>query len=183
MAENSGLRQELSVLPLLRPRPLVIFILGGPGSGKGRQTARLSHLFGLRSVSLDELLRRRILSSSCRKWEIISQMMSHREPGPQEDVVPELRQQLIGQPGVVGFIVDGFPRDVHQALSFQEQCEAKYRPIREECEAKYRPIREECEAKYRPIREQCEAKYRPIREECEAKYRPIREQCEAKKDA
>ncbi|KAM7017718.1 adenylate kinase isoenzyme 5-like [Tautogolabrus adspersus] len=48
-------------------------------------------------------------------------MMSHAELGSQEETISELRRQLIGQQKVKGFILDGFPRDVHQALSFQEQ--------------------------------------------------------------
>ncbi|XP_028269842.1 adenylate kinase isoenzyme 5-like [Parambassis ranga] len=123
MTESSGLQQEVIILRPQRPRPLIIFIIGGPGSGKGSQSAKLKHHFGLRGVSLDELCMRQLLtdSSPSRKWEVISKMMSHGELGAQEDAVSELRRQLIGQTEVRGFVVDGFPRDVHQALSFQEQ--------------------------------------------------------------
>ncbi|XP_039979102.1 adenylate kinase 5, like isoform X2 [Xiphias gladius] len=123
MTESSGLLQEVSILPPQRPRPLIFFIIGGPGSGKGSQTARLAHCFGLRVVSLDNLLRKQLLShaSPSRKWEVVSEMMNHGELGPQEETISELRRQLIGQQHIRGFIVDGFPRDVHQALSFQEQ--------------------------------------------------------------
>uniref|UniRef100_A0A8C5EF49 Uncharacterized protein n=1 Tax=Gouania willdenowi TaxID=441366 RepID=A0A8C5EF49_GOUWI len=38
-----------------------------------------------------------------------------------DDLVVELRRQLIDQQDVFGFLFDGFPLDVHQALSFQEQ--------------------------------------------------------------
>ncbi|XP_044052053.1 adenylate kinase isoenzyme 5-like [Siniperca chuatsi] len=123
MTESSGLLQEVSILPPQRSRPLIIFIIGGPGSGKGSQAARLARCFSLRVVSLDELLRRQLLShaSPSKKWKVISQMMGHGELGPQEETISELRRQLIGQQEVRGFIVDGFPLDVHQALSFQEQ--------------------------------------------------------------
>ncbi|XP_041642968.1 adenylate kinase 5, like [Cheilinus undulatus] len=123
MTESSGLQQEVSIKPPQKPCPIIIFIIGGPGSGKGSQAARLAQSFNLRVISLDELLRRQLLSqaSPSKKWEIISQMMSHGELGPQEETISELRRQLIGEQEVKGFIVDGFPRDVHQALSFQEQ--------------------------------------------------------------
>ena len=65
---------------------LFMFIsTGGPGSGKGSQTAKLACCFGLRVVSLDNLLRKQLLShaSPSRKWEVISEMMSHGEIGPQ----------------------------------------------------------------------------------------------------
>uniref|UniRef100_A0A672GZ63 Uncharacterized protein n=1 Tax=Salarias fasciatus TaxID=181472 RepID=A0A672GZ63_SALFA len=95
---------------------------GGPGSGKGGQAARLGPALGLDSVSLDDLLRTRLLggTSPSRRWELVSRLMSHGELGPQ-DTVSELRGRLAAQQGVRGFVVDGFPRDVHQALSFQEQ--------------------------------------------------------------
>ncbi|XP_035514093.1 adenylate kinase isoenzyme 5-like [Morone saxatilis] len=123
MTESSGLLQEVSILPPRRSRPLIIFIIGGPGSGKGSQAARLACCFNLRVVSLDELLRRQLLShaSPSRKWRVISEMMGHGELGPQEETISELRRQLIAQQEVRGFVVDGFPPDVHQALSFQEQ--------------------------------------------------------------
>ncbi|XP_075938601.1 uncharacterized protein LOC142939238 [Anarhichas minor] len=123
MTESSGLLQEVSILPPQRPRPLIIFIIGGPGSGKGSQSVRLAHCFSFRVISLDELLRRQLLShaSPSRKWEVISQMMGHGELGPRDETMSELRRQLIGQQEARGFITDGFPQDVHQALSFQEQ--------------------------------------------------------------
>uniref|UniRef100_A0A8C4DTG6 Nucleoside-diphosphate kinase n=1 Tax=Dicentrarchus labrax TaxID=13489 RepID=A0A8C4DTG6_DICLA len=123
MTESSGLLLEVSILPPRRSRPLIIFIIGGPGSGKGSQAAKLARCFSLRVLSLDELLRRQLLShaSPSRKWRVISEMMGHGELGPQEETISELRRQLIGQQEVRGFIVDGFPPDVHQALSFQEQ--------------------------------------------------------------
>ncbi|XP_049433699.1 uncharacterized protein LOC125889698 [Epinephelus fuscoguttatus] len=128
MTETSGLLQEVSIPPPQRPRPLIIFIIGGPASGKGSQAARLAHYFRFRVISLDELLRRQLLSpaSPSKKWEVLSEMMGHGELGPQvrtnqEETVSELSHHLIGQKEVRGVIVDGFPQDVHQALSFQEQ--------------------------------------------------------------
>ncbi|XP_045891989.1 adenylate kinase isoenzyme 5-like [Micropterus dolomieu] len=122
MTESSGLLQEVRICPPQRPGPLIIFIIGGPGSGKGSQAARLARCYSLRVVSLDELLRKQLLShtSPSKKWKVISEMMGHGALGPQEEMTSELRRQLIGQQ-VRGFIVDGFPRDIHQALSFQEQ--------------------------------------------------------------
>ncbi|XP_063753579.1 adenylate kinase isoenzyme 5-like, partial [Eleginops maclovinus] len=117
MTESVGLLQEVSM------PPLIIFIIGGPGSGKGSQASRLAKCFRFRLFSLDELLRRQLLShaSPGRKWEVISEMMGHGELGLQEETISELKRQMIGQPDFRGFIVDGFPRDVHQALSFQEK--------------------------------------------------------------
>ncbi|XP_056275104.1 proline-rich protein 36-like isoform X4 [Pseudoliparis swirei] len=150
MMESSGLLQEVSILPPQKPRPPIISIIGGPGSGKGSQAARLASCFSFKVISLDELLRRQLLShtSPSRKWEVISQMMGHGEMGPRvrvnqrktlnhppqqdftepavllclkDETILELRRQLTEQQEARGFIVDGFPQDIHQALSFQEQ--------------------------------------------------------------
>ncbi|XP_028312878.1 adenylate kinase isoenzyme 5-like [Gouania willdenowi] len=58
---------------------------------------KLAQTFGFQSISVD----------------------NHGET--KDDLVVELRRQLIDQQDVFGFLFDGFPLDVHQALSFQEQ--------------------------------------------------------------
>ncbi|XP_071371001.1 adenylate kinase isoenzyme 5-like, partial [Centroberyx affinis] len=123
MTESSGLLQEVSVFLPNRPHPLIIFMIGGPGSGKGSQTAKLACCYGLRTISLDELLRRQLLShaSSDRKWEVIAEIIANGELTPHSTAIKELKRQMIGQQEARGFIVDGFPRDINQALSFQEQ--------------------------------------------------------------
>lgn len=69
---------------------------GGPGSGKGSQTARLVRCFGLRAISLGDLLRKQLSHSSpSRKWEVISEMMSHGELGPQ--VSPQTPEDYLNQ--------------------------------------------------------------------------------------
>lgn len=39
----------------------------------------------------------------------------------QETTIEELKQQFIKQPDAKGFVVDGFPRDIGQVLTFEEQ--------------------------------------------------------------
>ncbi|XP_078141536.1 adenylate kinase isoenzyme 5 [Centroberyx gerrardi] len=123
MTESSGLLQEVSVFLPNRPHPLIIFMIGGPGSGKGSQTAKLACCYGLRTISLDELLRRQLLShaSSDRKWEVIAEIIANGELTPHETAIKELKRQLIGQQEARGFIVVGFPRDINQALSFRNR--------------------------------------------------------------
>ncbi|KAK1876194.1 Adenylate kinase isoenzyme 5 [Dissostichus eleginoides] len=102
---------------------LIVFIIGGPGSGKGSQAARLAQRFRFRVLSLDELLRRQLLShaSPGRKWEVISEMMGHGELGLQEETISETEApddwSVRGQRVHRGWI----PKRRHQALSFQEQ--------------------------------------------------------------
>ncbi|XP_067087033.1 adenylate kinase 5, like [Osmerus mordax] len=123
MTESTGLIQEYDVFDPAKPRPPIIFIIGGPGSGKGTQTAKLAGQYSLEGVSVGEILRNQLLNhaSSDRKWEVIAKIIANGELAPQETTIEELKQQFIQRHAARGFIVDGFPRDIAQALTFEEQ--------------------------------------------------------------
>ncbi|XP_066466762.1 adenylate kinase isoenzyme 1 [Tiliqua scincoides] len=123
MTESTGLIQEYDVFDPSRPRPKIIFVIGGPGSGKGTQSNRLASRFGFVCVSVGEILRNRMLHSatSDRKWELIAKIIANGELAPPETAIEELKHQFIKQQDARGFVVDGFPRDISQALTFEEQ--------------------------------------------------------------
>ncbi|KAM6954531.1 adenylate kinase 5, like [Aplochiton taeniatus] len=123
MTESSGLIQEYDVFDPSKPRPLIVFIIGGPGSGKGTQTTKLARHFQFECVSVGDILRNQLLNhaSSDRKWAVIAKIIANGELAPQETTIEELKQQFIRQQGARGFLVDGFPRDIGQAFTFQEQ--------------------------------------------------------------
>ncbi|KAI3373034.1 hypothetical protein L3Q82_023471 [Scortum barcoo] len=70
MTESSGLLQEVKILPPQRPRPFIIFIIGGLGSGKGSQAARLARCFSFRVISLEEVFRRQLLSHASPRQKV-----------------------------------------------------------------------------------------------------------------
>ncbi|MBN3301596.1 KAD5 kinase, partial [Amia calva] len=123
MTESSGLIQEYDVFDPAKPRPHIIFIIGGPGSGKGTQTAKMASHYGYVCVSVGEILRNQLLhhAPSDRKWELIAQIIANGELAPQETTIEELKHQFIKQQDAKGFIVDGFPREISQAFTFEEQ--------------------------------------------------------------
>ncbi|KAM4695811.1 adenylate kinase isoenzyme 1 isoform 1-T1 [Rhinophrynus dorsalis] len=123
MTESSGLIQEYDVFDPNRERPKIIFIIGGPGSGKGTQSAKMASHFGFICVSVGEILRKQLIhhASSDRKWELIAQIISKGELAPPETTIEELKQQFINHQDANGFVVDGFPRDIGQAFTFEEQ--------------------------------------------------------------
>ncbi|XP_053551448.1 adenylate kinase isoenzyme 5-like [Bombina bombina] len=123
MTESSGLIQEYDVFDPNRERPKIIFVIGGPGSGKGTQSAKMASHFGFTCVSVGEILRKQLIhhASSDRKWELIAQIISKGELAPPETTIEELKQQFINQQDSQGFVVDGFPRDIGQAFTFEEQ--------------------------------------------------------------
>ncbi|KAJ8379750.1 hypothetical protein SKAU_G00005280 [Synaphobranchus kaupii] len=123
MTESSGLIQEYDVFDPSRPRPHIIFVIGGPGSGKGTQTAKMAGHYAYECVSVGEILRNQLLhhAPSDRKWELIAQIIANGELAPQETTIEELKHQFIKKQDAQGFIVDGFPREISQAFTFEEQ--------------------------------------------------------------
>lgn len=59
--------------------------IGGPGSGKGTQTAKLAAHYDFQCVSVGEILRNQLLqhAPSDRKWELIAQIIANGELAPQ----------------------------------------------------------------------------------------------------
>ncbi|XP_069098658.1 adenylate kinase isoenzyme 5-like [Pleurodeles waltl] len=123
MTECRGLIQEFEVFDPNRVRPKIIFIIGGPGSGKGTQSAKLASHFGFTCISVGEILRKQMIdhATSDRKWELIAKIIANGELAPPETTIEELKQQFIRHHDAPGFIVDGFPREIGQAFTFEEQ--------------------------------------------------------------
>ncbi|XP_058015392.1 adenylate kinase isoenzyme 1 isoform X1 [Ahaetulla prasina] len=123
MTESTGLIQEYDAFDPERPRPKIVFVIGGPGSGKGTQSQRMASHFGFVCVSVGEILRAQMLrrATSDKKWELIAKIIADGELAPSETTIEELKQQFIKHPDAKGFVVDGFPRDIGQAFLFEEQ--------------------------------------------------------------
>lgn len=122
MTETAELIEEYEVFDPLRPRPKIILVIGGPGSGKGTQSLKIAERYGFEYISVGELLRKKIHNtSSNRKWSLIAKIITTGELAPQETTITEMKQRLMQIPDAEGIVIDGFPRDVAQALSFEDQ--------------------------------------------------------------
>ncbi|KAG8132563.1 hypothetical protein E2320_010405 [Naja naja] len=133
--ETAELIEEYDVFDPTRPRPKIILVIGGkakneadhnktsgPGSGKGTQSLKIAERYGFEYISVGELLRKKIHStSSNRKWSLIAKIITTGELAPQETTITEIKQRLMQIPDEEGIVIDGFPRDVAQALSFEDQ--------------------------------------------------------------
>lgn len=101
----------------------VLFVLGGPGAGKGTQCARLVEEYGFVHLSAGDLLRAEQTRAGSKYGELIAKCIREGLIVPQEVTVALLRQ-AIGENVVVGkskFLVDGFPRKMDQAITFEEE--------------------------------------------------------------
>ncbi|XP_016368538.1 adenylate kinase isoenzyme 5 isoform X1 [Sinocyclocheilus rhinocerous] len=123
LSETAELIDEYEVFDPSRPRPKVILIIGGPGSGKGTQCLKIAERYGFEYVSVGELLRKKMIhnATSNRKWSLIARIITNGELAPQETTITEIKQKIMKIPEASGIVIDGFPRDVGQALSFEDQ--------------------------------------------------------------
>ncbi|KAM4640945.1 adenylate kinase isoenzyme 5 [Discoglossus pictus] len=122
LSETAELIEEYEVFDPSRPHPKIILVIGGPGSGKGTQSLKIAERYGFEYISVGELLRKKIHNtSSNRKWSLIAKIITTGELAPQETTITEIKQKLMQIPDSEGIVIDGFPRDVAQALSFEDQ--------------------------------------------------------------
>lgn len=98
---------------------LVIF--GAPGSGKGTQSDRLIHEYGLFHISTGEVLRNHI-SQGTPLGNIASTYIAKGQLIPDELMIQILDDLLDANADKVkkGVIYDGFPRTIAQAIALEE---------------------------------------------------------------
>jgi UMP-CMP kinase len=107
-----------------RTKPLVVFVLGGPGSGKGTQCTRIVSEFGFVHLSAGDLLREEVVSGS-KNGGMIATMIKNGEIVPSV-VTVNLLKNAIEKSGKDRFLVDGFPRNEENNASWEENvCEKK----------------------------------------------------------
>ena len=92
------------------PKKKVVFVLGGPGSGKGTNCSKIVELFGYVHLSAGDLLREERNSGSALA-EMINTFIAEGKIVPAEVTVRLLRAAM-EKSGSNKFLVDGFPRDM-----------------------------------------------------------------------
>jgi len=109
----------------------VIFVLGGPGAGKGTQCTKLVEEFGFCHLSAGDLLRAEQNREGSQYGAMIKQYIKDGQIVPMEVTVELLKNAIkaalgegrSGQGWADGkgrFLIDGFPRKMDQALKFDE---------------------------------------------------------------
>jgi adenylate kinase len=96
-----------------------IVILGAPGSGKRTQTALVAEKYGLSSVMTGELMKEAVLQQTPLGIEI-KELQEAGRVVAEDLVLALLREQLLKRELQGGFILDGFPRNLLQALTLDE---------------------------------------------------------------
>ena len=93
-----------------------LILFGPPGSGKGTQSEKIVQQFGLVHLSTGDLLRREIAEKTALGQEA-SRFMEKGQLVPDEVVIGMIDTCLSKNVGAKGFLFDGFPRTVAQAVA------------------------------------------------------------------
>ncbi|WZZ82315.1 probable UMP-CMP kinase 1 isoform X2 [Brassica napus] len=104
-------------------KPTVVFVLGGPGSGKGTQCANIVQHFSYTHLSAGDLLRAEIRSGS-EVGSMIQSMISQGRIVPSEITV-KLLCKAMEESGNDKFIIDGFPRNEENRIIFENVAKIK----------------------------------------------------------
>lgn len=97
--------------------PKVVFVLGGPGSGKGTQCAKIVKHYGFTHLSAGDLLRAEINSGS-QYGAMIQNTIKEGKIVPSE-VTVRLLQKAMKESGNDKFLIDGFPRNEENRAAFE----------------------------------------------------------------
>lgn len=102
----------------------VVYILGGPGAGKGTQSANLVRDYGFKHLSAGDLLREEQDREGSKYGQMIKDYIKDGLIVPMEVTVKLLENAM--RSGVQSasknsrFLIDGFPRKMDQAVFFEQ---------------------------------------------------------------
>ncbi|CAK9804087.1 Adenylate kinase isoenzyme 1 [Anthophora plagiata] len=100
-----------------------IWVIGGPGCGKGTQCERIIAKYGFFHISSGDLLREEVASGSPRGASL-QELMSKGLFVPTDIVLDLIRERMEKakkeEATKTGFLIDGYPRELDQGLLFEK---------------------------------------------------------------
>ena len=96
-----------------------LILMGAPGAGKGTQSEKISEKWGIPAISTGDMLRAAIKAGT----ELGNTAKSFMDEGklvPDAIVIGIIKEYLASDVCKNGFILDGFPRSIPQAIALDE---------------------------------------------------------------
>merc|ERR1719430_144559 len=91
-----------------------VWIMGGPGAGKGTQCMEIAKEYGYIHLSTGDLLRKEVLAGT-ERWLRLHELIIRGELAPDDEVIAFLKEAIEKNPEAKGFIIDGYPANLEQA--------------------------------------------------------------------
>lgn len=97
-----------------------ILLLGAPGSGKGTQARQLAERLSIPAISTGDILRDAVRRGTPLGRQVQA-VMERGDLVSDATMIELIRERLAAPDAGKGFILDGFPRTVAQALALEKQ--------------------------------------------------------------
>jgi len=98
----------------------IIFVLGGPGSGKGTQCERIVKQYGFTQISTGDLCRNVMNDQSSVHQAKVREIMENGKLVPTELLLEMLKDQML-KTKQYKYLLDGYPRSLEQCIMFEKE--------------------------------------------------------------
>eukprot|EP00056_Hartaetosiga_gracilis_P016172 m.4147 g.4147 ORF g.4147 m.4147 type:complete len:209 (-) comp3826_c0_seq1:217-843(-) len=112
-------RNSTSVMQSKMNETTILFVLGGPGSGKGTQCEKISEKYKFTHISTGDLFREEIKNDTDRAKKV-KEMMSQGALIPNE-ITMDILADALNNMDATRFLLDGFPRELGQVEAFNKK--------------------------------------------------------------
>ena len=109
---------------------LNIVLFGPPGAGKGTQSEKVLKKYNLVHLSTGDLFRLHLNNETALGLEA-KKYMNKGDLVPDEIVISMVEDKINKSSNVIGFVFDGFPRTINQAIALDNMLEKKNIPIKQ----------------------------------------------------
>ncbi|XP_017043096.1 adenylate kinase isoenzyme 1-like [Drosophila ficusphila] len=98
----------------------IIWMMGGPGSGKGTQTQKIAQKYGYTHIDPVELVDYE-MSAKTKIGEKFTNMQTAGNTVPLLEIIPLIKHQMITHRNNKGSVIDGYPADLEEANILEDK--------------------------------------------------------------
>ena len=109
---------------------LNIILFGPPGAGKGTQSEKILKKYNLVHLSTGDLFRLNLNNETSLGLEA-KKYMNKGDLVPDQIVISMVEDKINKSSNVIGFVFDGFPRTINQAIALDNMLEKNNIPIKQ----------------------------------------------------